>query len=124
MDNEPELDRTLLRTLRRRGPQGPWVHVLSAVLQFAGPHAALLRHSEKSWASVTFCGSRHTVALQFEGASAVADGEAFIAALGDHEFSIPRHFVAEAALVSAETVLLPAPQLTVEVELLLLEEAA
>lgn len=100
----------------------PWLHLLSAVLQLAGGKAELLRHAERPWASATFSGSRHTIALSFTGEDAVADGEAFIAALPDHEFTLPRHIVADAAISAVEHGLDPAPHMTVEVELLLLED--
>jgi hypothetical protein len=96
---------------------------LSAVIDLAGSRAELLRHVERPWASVTFSGSRHTITLAFTGTEAVAAGEAFIAALPEHEFAIPRQLVAEAAVVTVEHETVPEPKLKVEVELLLLEEA-
>ena len=86
-------------------------------------HAKVVRHAEKSWASITFDGSRHTIELLFDGEEAVAAGEEFIAALPDHEFVVPGQFVAEATVKGAEHVLLPYPRLTVECELLLLRDA-
>jgi len=100
----------------------PWLHLLSAVLQLAGGKVELLRHAEQPWASATFSGSRHTIALSFTGEDAIAAGEAFLEALPDHEFSLPRHIVADAAVSEVEHILDPAPKLTVEVELLLLED--
>jgi hypothetical protein len=98
----------------------PWLHLLSAVMGLAGGHAELLRHAERPWASATFSGTRHTVALSFSGAEAVAAGEAFIDALPEHEFNISGQLVADAAVVSVEHDV--AKGLTVEVELLLLED--
>jgi hypothetical protein len=96
---------------------------LSAVIDLAGSRAELLRHVERPWASVTFSGTRHTITLAFTGIEAVAKGEAFITALPEHEFAIPRQLVADAAVVAVEHEALPEPKLKVEVELLLLEEA-
>ncbi|WP_374530277.1 hypothetical protein [Novosphingobium sp.] len=112
------------RTVARRTPtrSGPWLPLLSALLEMAGGKAELIRHSERAWASVTFSGSRHTVQLAFTGAEAVAAGEAMIEALSDHEFTIPRHLVADTAVISAEHVALPEERLTIEVELLLLDD--
>lgn len=101
----------------------PWRALLKALAELAGDEAELLRHAERPWASVTFAGSRHTIALSFRGARAIAAGEAFVAALPGHEFALPGQLVAEATVVAAEHALLPEPALTVEVELLLLEEA-
>lgn len=108
-----------LRSSRRR----PWMPLLTAMMNLAGGRAELLRHSERTWVSITFAGTRHTIALAFRGAEAIAAGEAFIAALPEHEFAIPHQLVADAAVASVEHVLLPEPVLSVEVELLLLEEA-
>lgn len=105
----------------RKG-RGPWVHLLSAVLGLAGGKAQLLRHAEKPWASATFSGARHTVALAFAGTEGAAAGEAFIAALPDHEFTLPRHLVADATISAVEHTLESEPHLTVEAEFLLLEE--
>jgi hypothetical protein len=105
------------------GRRRPWRALLAAVMQLAGGRGELLRHVERPWASVTFAGTRHTLALAFSGHDAIAAGEAFIAALPEHEFAIPRQLVADAAVTSATHEMLPEPRLTVEVELLLLEDA-
>jgi hypothetical protein len=106
------------RPIRR----SPWHALITALLRLAGDRAALLRHAERPWTSVTFSGTRHTVALAFTGCEAVAAGEAFLAALPEHEFRIPRQLVADAAVAAVEHELVPEPRLMVEVELLLLEE--
>jgi hypothetical protein len=104
------------------GRRRPWRALLAAMMDLAGGKAELQRHGERPWASVTFSGTRHTITLVFAGAEAVATGEAFIAALPEHEFAIPRQLVADAAVVSVEHVTAPEPKLTVEVEMLLLED--
>ncbi|MBD3730410.1 MAG: hypothetical protein IE933_11960 [Sphingomonadales bacterium] len=86
-------------------------------------HAVIARHGEKPWASITFSGSRHTIALAFHGADAVAAGEELVAALPDHEFTIPGQIVADAQVVAVAHTMLPRPVLEVEVEVLLLEDA-
>lgn len=82
----------------------------------------VIAHTEKAWASITFAGSRHSLALLFAGEEAVEAGERFIAALPDHEFAIPGQLVADATITEAEHRLLPSPRLVVQCELLLLEE--
>ena len=114
-------DRAMIEASRVR-VRRPWLQLLSAVMRLAGGHAELLRHSENPWASVTFSGSRHTIALCFTGEAGLADGEAFIALLGEHEFDITRQVVIEAAVVSVEHETLPRVKLVVEAELLLLED--
>lgn len=99
--------------------RGPWLRLLSEVLGLAGPAAEFLSHSERDWASATFSGARHTIALAFEGADAVARGEAFITALPDHEFTVPRHLVADVAVASTEQRQDP-PHMVIHVEALVL----
>jgi hypothetical protein len=114
-------DRQMMNKARAPHVRRPWLHLLSAVLQLAGGKAELLRHSERPWASVTFSGSHHTIALNFSGLEAIAMGEAFIAALPDHEFTLPRQIVADASVVTVDHAVSPEARLMVEVELLLLE---
>ena len=115
-------DRQMISKARAPHVRRPWLHLLSAVLQLAGGKAELLRHSERPWASVTFSGSHHTIALNFSGHEAIAMGEAFIAALPDHEFTLPRQIFADASVVTVDHAVSPEARLMVEVELLLLEE--
>lgn len=91
--------------------------------ELAQGYGKVLRHGEKPWASVTFEGARHTLEIAFAGGEAVAAGEAFIAALPEHEFAIPGQLVADATVSRVEHVLLPEPRLTVEIEVLLLKDA-
>ncbi|MFC3214316.1 hypothetical protein [Novosphingobium panipatense] len=107
-------------TRHRHSTNEPWARLLSDVLRLAGRGAELLHQAERLWASATFSGARHTIALAFEG-EAIERGEAFIAALPDHEFTIPRHLVADAAVVAVEHRQAPS-RLAIEVELLLLED--
>ena len=132
MQCNPNADRTMLETARtgQAAPvpgaprvRRPWLQLLASVMDLAGGQAELLRHSESPWASVTFSGSRHAMALAFSGNEAVAAGEAFIAALPEHEFTVARQIVADAAVVSVDHVLLPEPKVMVEIELLLVEDS-
>lgn len=120
---EPTRHCAMIETLRRGGARGPWLGLLREVLALAGPEAQFLRHSERFWSSATFCGARHTVVLVFEGASAVTQGEAFIAALPDHEFTLRGCLVADATVPSVEHSALPLPRLLIEAELLVLDDA-
>ena len=83
----------------------------------------VLTHTEKAWASITFAGTRHSLAILFAGEEAVAAGEEFVVALPDHEFAIPGQLVADAGVVEVEHRLTPEPRLIVRCELLLLEES-
>jgi hypothetical protein len=93
-----------------------------AVLALAGAQAELMQHSEAPWASVTFAGTRHTIVLRYEGWEACDAAEELMAALPEHEFTIPRTLVADAAVVRLEQSLLPEPCMTLELALLLLDE--
>ena len=95
----------------------------SSVVALADHHAQVITHTEKSWASITFAGTRHSLALLFAGDEAVAAGERFIAALPEHEFRIPGQLVADAGIREVEHRLLPSPRMVVECDLLLLEDA-
>lgn len=128
---DPTEDRAMVATLDRPRPmtpartpaRRPWLQLLAAVTQLAGADAELIRHSERGWASITFTGTRHLMVLAFTGAKAIAAGEQFIAALPDHEFTIPRQLVADATVIAVDHAALPEPKLVVEIELLLLEDA-
>ena len=97
-------------------------HLIEAIMALAGGKALLVHHVERGWASVTFAGTRHTMRLAFAGDEAVAAGERFIALLPEHEFAVPSRLVADATVVAAKHGLLPEPRLTVEIELLLLDD--
>lgn len=105
-----------------RRARGPWLRLLSAVLELAGPRAELLRHAERPWTSATFSGTRHTVALTFTGPDGIVAGEEFLAALPDHEFTITGQLVADAAVSLVEHEAGANPGMTIEADLLLLED--
>ena len=91
-----------------------------AVLAMCAGKARVASHREQNWASITFAGARHRLELVFEGREQVDAGELLIAALPEHEFTIPGQLVAEAT-VSAVDHRLDPPRLEVTCELLLLE---
>lgn len=106
-----------------RGPRRGAIERLREEIQaLAGGHAEILSHSEKSWASITFAGTRHRLDLAFAGADAVEAAESFIAFLPEHEFAIPRQLVADAAVTAVDHRIGPDPRMEVRVELLLLDE--
>jgi len=87
-----------------------------------GGQALITAHSEKSWASITFAGTRHRIDLAFDGQEAIEAGERFIAYLPEHEFAIPKQLVADAAVTSVDHRIGPDARMDVRVELLLLDE--
>ena len=120
-----DFDRAVVarRLASPRPDPGAWPGLDEELAKLTEGQARLIRHAERRWASVTFSGSRHAVAWVFAGTVAVAAGERFIASLPDHEFAIPGHLVADATVIAVEHTMILGPQLTVEAELLLLEEA-
>lgn len=112
--------RTLACPVRARQP---WGRLLKAMLELAGDQAELVRHVERDWASATFSGSRHAISLGFFGPQAAEAGEAFIIALPDHAFVIPRYLVADAQIIAVDDNQLPERRMIVEAQLLLLEPA-
>lgn len=123
MRYDPETHTAMQAAIGPSTARRPWLRLLSSVLSLAGTGAELLRHAERPWASATFSGTRHTIALSFRGDDAIAAGEAFVAALPDHEFAIPGQLVADAVIVAVDHALLPEPCMTIEAELLLLDDA-
>ncbi|OYW46555.1 MAG: hypothetical protein B7Z08_07110 [Sphingomonadales bacterium 32-68-7] len=106
-----------------RPPRGTSARLREALVALARGHARILSHAEKSWASITFAGTRHRLELAFEGDVAVAAGERLIALLPEHEFALPGQLVADAAVTAVDHRLLPEPRLLVSCELLVLEES-
>jgi len=123
MKMEPARRCEMIDTLRREGARGAWLMLLEAILVLAGPLARFERHGERPWSSATFSGARHSFRLSFDDPAAVAAGEAFIAALPDHEFVLRRGLVADATIAAVEHAPFGHPQMIVDAELLVLEEA-
>ncbi len=112
--------RTFRAPLRQR--RGPAERMRAALSDLAQGQAEIVSHSQQAWASITFSGARHRVELAFEGEEAVAAGERFLDQLPDHEFAVPGHLVADAAVVCVDHRLMPCPRMGVIVELLILED--
>lgn len=109
-------------TIHRTPGRSPWMRLLGQILRLGEGQGQLIHHGERAWASATFAGTRHSIAIVFEGPDAIAAGERLIAALPDHEFDIPGQLVADAAVTCVEHALHPNASLTVEMEILLLED--
>ena len=97
-------------------------HLRRALMDLCDHRGQVLTHTERAWASITFAGTRHRLALLFAGAEAVAAAERFIACLPDHEFAIPGQLVADAGIAEVDHRLMPAERMVVQCDLLLLEE--
>ena len=112
----------MIDALRREGARGTWLALLTELVHLAGSEVEFLSHSERAWSSATFSGARHGFHLAFQGVAAVAAGERFIAALPDHEFRLCGRLVADATITAAHHDLGNGPRLTVDAELLVLDE--
>jgi hypothetical protein len=96
--------------------------LVRALIALAGGGGVIALHNERSWASITFSGSRHEIAMSFCGAAAVAGGERLIAALPDHELKLPGAIVADACVVEVTHLLHPQPQLELRLDILVLDD--
>jgi hypothetical protein len=98
--------------------------LLGALFELSDGRGQLLVHTEKPWISATFSGARHTFDIVFLGNTAVAAGEQLIAALPDHEFTIPGQLVVKATATFVQSRpgnAITLPELTMTCELLLQE---
>ncbi|HWU03749.1 MAG TPA: hypothetical protein VN222_13500 [Novosphingobium sp.] len=118
----PGGDRPAVGPCAPRVRRHPSMQLLHAVMRLAGPCAELMSHAERPWASVTFSGTRHTITLSFAGTEGLAAGEAFVAALPEHEFSIRGQLVADATISEMTQLNLPHPYMVLDAELLLLSD--
>lgn len=123
MQADPAASREMNLASAPRIRRSPSDRLRDALLELTGGHARIASHAETTWASITFAGTRHRLELLFEGEDGIAAGEALIETLPEHEFSIPRQLVADAAVMEVDHRLAPEPRLAVSVELLLLEDA-
>lgn len=111
-----------MNTLTVKERPGNATRLRDAVLELAGPTAALISHSDKAWASITFAGSRHLLRLRFSGWRAIAAGERFLEALPEHDFKLRGALVADAAITHVtQHVAIDPPFLDVTAELLVLD---
>jgi len=72
--------------------------ILSAALLRMAPGSTIASSRERPWASVTFSGARHWIALEIEREGSAA----FAAMLPEAEFSLSGHLVADLAVMACE----------------------
>jgi hypothetical protein len=106
----------------KRRRLSPADRLRAALITLADGHGTVTDHGERSWASITFAGTRHQVTLVFEGAAAVEAGEKFVAFLPEHDFAIPGQLVADATVSAVDHQMLPAERMVVQVEVLMLDD--
>jgi len=113
---------TTVRAPATKRPRTPADDLRTALLSLAGGQGTITAHAERTWASITFAGTRHTISIKFDGEQAVEAGEAFIAFLPDADLNVPEHLVADAMVAEVDYQLEPA-SLLVTAEVLLLDES-
>lgn len=99
----------------------PATVLIRALLDLCEGRAELLEHRGKSWASATFAGMRHVLRLGFQGPG-VATGEWLAGILPEHEFDLPGHIVADAAVIEQHRRTEGEPRLDLTIEVLTVED--
>jgi hypothetical protein len=75
--------------------------LIGQLLTLAGPGADLVEATEREWASATFAGARHIITLKVLVAASGSPAPPWITTIGEHGFTLPRAFVAD-AIATAE----------------------
>jgi hypothetical protein len=76
----------------------PHVRVIAQLMEMAGPNASVIGSSSRPWASATFLGAQHRVILRFGGDHAHSAATDFAERIGEAEFHIAGHIVADACV--------------------------
>jgi hypothetical protein len=95
--------------------------LLRAIVNFMNFEVSFEEIRSRSWASVTFTGARHEVALRMEGEGAGEVGDRFCANLSDAEFDLRGHILADISLIAHEA--LPEGGVRIRFEALTVEDA-
>lgn len=98
-------------------------HVIAAICGLAPFTVELVSHAEKAWASATFDGAVHTVTLDFPGEQSALSGQVLAEQIGNIEFNIPGALVADARVLWSEMATVPARNLRLAIELLLVNHS-
>ncbi|HVQ08644.1 MAG TPA: hypothetical protein VMS43_09435 [Allosphingosinicella sp.] len=72
---------------------------LRAYFVYLGAAVAIESLASRPWASVTFSGARHRLALCIPGPGAAAAADAFLDGLAERDFALAGHVLADIALV-------------------------
>lgn len=83
-----------------RGPDAAALldRALVQAARAAGCDIEIERADWTRWASATFTGARHVIGLRAAGSAAL---DAWLSGIGEHEFALPRHVVADIVVTSA-----------------------
>ncbi|MGE4321787.1 MAG: hypothetical protein AB7E60_02005 [Sphingobium sp.] len=72
--------------------------LLTQILRRAGDPATILRATSRPWASALFQGRRHDIMLRLDGTDQPGRGARFADGLGEAEWTLKGHFVADITL--------------------------
>ena len=86
----------------KSGRRDPGSLLASQIEVLAGDGASVTLKRERPWASITFAGTRHRLAVNWDSETDPAAVKNLAEALPYHEFSIAGHFVAD-ILVTEQT---------------------
>jgi hypothetical protein len=78
-----------------RAQADPLPRLLDQLLARAGHPAAVERASSRPWASALFEGRRHAIRLRLAGSDGDARAMALATAIGDAQWTLSGHFVAD-----------------------------
>jgi hypothetical protein len=76
----------------------PLPRLLAQLVERAGDAATVERAVSRPWASALFQGRRHIIALSLTGQNAAERGAAFMQGIGEAEWSLTGHFVADISI--------------------------
>ena len=89
-----------------RTPRDPQARLVSQLLALTGEGSRLVEIETEPWASVTFVGARHHIAIEMDEWDVGLESEYFAELLPDIEFRIAGHLVADAVVDSRESKLM------------------
>ncbi|KEQ51923.1 hypothetical protein [Sphingobium chlorophenolicum] len=76
----------------------PLPRLLAQLIERAGASVTVERAASRPWASALFQGRRHVVALKLAGADAAERRAAFVEGIGEAEWNLAGHFVADISI--------------------------
>lgn len=76
----------------------PLPHLLRQIVTRAGTPCHVLRTASRPWCSALFEGRRHSITLRIDGADAAARQHGLVDGIGDAEWTLHGHFVADISI--------------------------
>ncbi|AEG50531.1 hypothetical protein Sphch_2899 [Sphingobium chlorophenolicum L-1] len=76
----------------------PLPRLLAQLIERAGASVTVERAASRPWASALFQGRRHVIALKLAGPDAAERRAAFVEGIGEAEWNLAGHFVADISI--------------------------